>query len=67
MSRDIIIESVFGPPLANFSADPTSWYAPMEVNFTDLSSPGNSPIIEWYWDFGDGNTSYLQNPTHLSR
>ena len=64
MSRDIIIESIYGPPIANFVADPTSWYAPMEVNFTDLSSPGISAIIEWFWEFGDGNTSYLQNPIH---
>ncbi len=22
-------------------------------------------IIEWYWDFGDGNESFEQNPTHI--
>jgi len=64
MSRDIIVESIYGPPLANFAADVTSWYAPMEVNFTDLSASGHTAIIEWFWDFGDGNTSTLQNPTH---
>jgi len=32
------------------------------VTFTDLSS--NFPT-EWYWDFGDDDTSTLQNPTHL--
>ncbi len=63
-SRDIIVESIYGPPIANFAADVTSWYAPMEVNFTDLSAAGNAPIAEWYWNFGDGNTSTLQNPTH---
>ena len=31
------------------------------INFTDLSSNGPST---WLWDFGDGNTSILQNPTH---
>ncbi|MCB9231535.1 MAG: PKD domain-containing protein [Bacteroidia bacterium] len=32
-----------------------------QVNFTDQST--NSPTV-WNWDFGDGNTSALQNPTH---
>ena len=31
------------------------------ITFTDLSS--NCPRA-WLWDFGDGNTSILQNPTH---
>lgn len=25
----------------------------------------NTPAISWQWDFGDGNTSTLENPTHL--
>jgi hypothetical protein len=33
------------------------------VSFTDLSS-GSGTIIGWNWDFGDGNTSTLQNPSH---
>ncbi|MEO0727187.1 MAG: M4 family metallopeptidase, partial [Bacteroidota bacterium] len=32
------------------------------VNFTDLSQ--NEPA-SWEWDFGDGNTSTEQNPSHL--
>ncbi|MBK9335973.1 MAG: choice-of-anchor L domain-containing protein [Lewinellaceae bacterium] len=31
------------------------------VEFYDISA-GNP--VAWYWDFGDGNTSTLQNPTH---
>lgn len=32
-----------------------------EVQFTDAST--DAPL-QWYWDFGDGNTSRKQNPTH---
>lgn len=32
----------------------------LEVNFTDQSQGATS----WSWDFGDGNTSDEQNPTH---
>lgn len=34
------------------------------VYFTDISSSG-FPITGWLWDFGDGNTSTQQNPTHV--
>jgi len=38
-------------------------FAPATVlDFFDLSE-GNA--INWFWDFGDGNTSYEQNPTHI--
>lgn len=37
-----------------------------EVIFTDLSTvdPASSQITSWYWAFGDGSDSELQNPTH---
>lgn len=34
------------------------------VNFTD-SSTSNGVITNWRWDFGDGGTSSLQNPSHV--
>ena len=35
------------------------------VNFTDFSGVGaGTTITNWYWNFGDGNTSTLQNPSH---
>jgi PKD repeat protein len=33
------------------------------VNFTD-NSTASAPINTWLWDFGDGNTSTMQNPSH---
>jgi PKD repeat protein len=49
------------PPAADFSASATLGYAPLDVTFTDLST--NVPT-SWAWDFGDGGTSDVQNPTH---
>ena len=38
----------------------------LAANFTDTSIPENStsPITSWLWDFGDTNTSNIQNPSH---
>jgi len=44
---------VSSAPTANFTATPTSGFAPLKVVFTDLSS-GN--ITNRHWDFGDLNT-----------
>ena len=35
-----------------------------QVTFTDASTDIGDDIISWAWDFGDGNTSNEQNPTH---
>ncbi|WP_052279228.1 PKD domain-containing protein [Methanosarcina acetivorans] len=48
-------------PVANFTAVPTSGSIPLTVNFTDQST--NSPT-SWFWDFGDGENSTSQNPSH---
>lgn len=34
----------------------------LSVNFSDQSS--TNPGMNWLWDFGDGNTSTSQNPSH---
>lgn len=35
------------------------------MNFTDLSAIANGSIVGWDWDFGDGDTSIVQNPDHI--
>ncbi|MFN8185488.1 MAG: PKD domain-containing protein [Gaiellales bacterium] len=48
-------------PEAAFTATPTTGQAPLAVTFTDAST--NEPT-SWRWDFGDGETSTEQSPTH---
>jgi beta propeller repeat protein len=58
---DIYMATLSYPPVAVFSASPTSGNAPMKVNFTDKST--GSPT-SWNWNFGDGANSTQQNPEH---
>lgn len=44
-------------PMANFSFVSNS----TAYGFLDVSG---GPVNSWYWDFGDGNSSSLQNPNH---
>lgn len=41
---------------AAFSFTPSVGATPCSVAFTDLSVPGDAPIVSWLWTFGDGNT-----------
>ena len=50
-------------PQVNFGGDVLSGCPTLTVNFTDSTISG-SIIDSWSWDFGDGNTSTDQNPTH---
>jgi gliding motility-associated-like protein len=45
------------PPVANFDTTSTGF----TYNFIDASTGG---ATSWAWDFGDGSTSSLQNPSH---
>jgi serine protease AprX len=36
----------------------------LAVTFTDSSTTPAGAITDWAWNFGDGNTSSLQSPTH---
>lgn len=54
------------PPVlsATASASPTTIVTGDTVDFTGAASGGSTPYT-WNWDFGDGNTSTLQNPSHI--
>ncbi len=53
---DSIVVTVSRPPFAVFSFAPVGF----SINFQDMSQYTTA----WHWDFGDGNASALQNPSH---
>jgi PKD repeat protein len=49
------------PPVADFEANATT-SCTGEITFEDQTTGGPNA---WNWNFGDGSTSTLQNPTHV--
>jgi gliding motility-associated-like protein len=61
VQESLIINSA---PQADFILDEYEFsLANDPVLFTDLSN--DDDIVSWYWNFGDGNSSNEQNPSHL--
>lgn len=58
------IEVSADTPTAAFTANKFTGYTPLSVKFTDQSTSVN-PITTWYWTFGDGRTSSLEDPTYV--
>ncbi len=60
-----VMDQVYAEPTANFNITGSNEAClGAAVNFTDASNAPNSTPNEWHWDFGDGGTSTLQNPSH---
>ncbi|OKS89171.1 PKD domain-containing protein [Mucilaginibacter polytrichastri] len=55
--------TVTGAPTSAFSVS-NSGCLGNAVTFTDQSTSSGAAISSWAWNFGDGQTSTLQNPTH---
>jgi len=56
--------TVLAPPLINFKVDDSAGCFKHNVQFTDQTTASQSTISSWFWDFGDGTNSNLQNPAH---
>ncbi|MDY0781026.1 PKD domain-containing protein, partial [Tenacibaculum sp. IB213877] len=67
LGSDFIVKTVkIASASTNFTALNNFGCSPLTVNFSDTSTVlGNDTITSWTWDFGDGNTSTEQNPTHI--
>jgi len=48
------------PPTASFTASCTD----LACDFSDGSSDSDGNVVSWSWDFGDGGSSGVQNPSH---
>ncbi|MEW5956352.1 MAG: PKD domain-containing protein [Chloroflexota bacterium] len=61
MGQVAVTTGVYAPPLAGFSAAPLSGTAPLTVTFTNSSTNAT----DYLWDFGDGASLTVANPTHV--
>ncbi len=59
-SVTISVESV----TPQFLQTPANGCSPLTVQFTDQSFSSTGTITSWLWNFGDGDFSTIQNPTH---
>lgn len=48
------------PPTAGFTFVCTD----LTCDFTDASTDSDGTVVGWSWDFGDGGSSSVQNPSH---
>lgn len=55
--------SVSARPTANFTAEPTCLGSPTQFTNTTTTNPANQNV-SYQWNFGDGQTSTQQNPSH---
>lgn len=56
-----VIAQPINPVVADFTGTPLNGNVPLLVTFTNNSTNADS----YEWNFGDGSTSTLENPTHI--
>jgi uncharacterized repeat protein (TIGR01451 family) len=61
---DQVYAQRYGVLVADFEATPTIGSVPLNVTFTNLSTP-TAEISAYEWDFGDGLTSTQTAPVHV--
>lgn len=54
--------NIGGSPMFSFSSNTNGSCNQVTTNFTNETT---SDVVIYFWDFGDGNTSNLENPTHI--
>ena len=54
----------YKPTIDSVSASPDPAYQWSPVDFTVVAHDQDGDSLDYYWEFGDGETSTTQNPTH---
>jgi gliding motility-associated-like protein len=57
-----IVSNVYARPQAAFTVNSAATCVTDSVRFTDASIAEKSAVNTWFWVFGDGTTSAIQNP-----
>jgi len=57
--------TIYPPPTVSFTANDTLVCPGASVSFTNTSSSNTPGPATYSWNFGDGDTSNLQNPSHI--
>ena len=52
------------PPVASFTFSPSLPQVGSAVVFSDTSTDSDGTITAWSWNFGDGTTGQVRNPSH---
>jgi gliding motility-associated-like protein len=58
-----VLSTVYAEPVAAFTMNAREVCLGAPFTFTDASSAAASSVTGWSWDFGDGTTDNIQNPT----
>lgn len=60
-----VIASNEPPTLAPYTATPAQGPAPLQVSFVANATDPDGDVLNYFWDFGDGNNSTEENPLHV--
>jgi PKD repeat protein len=59
-TSDVTVTSGNQPPTVTFTSSCSGYMC----DFSDTSTDVDGTVVAWSWDFGDGNTSTEQSPSH---
>ncbi|RLF39344.1 MAG: hypothetical protein DRN12_07110, partial [Thermoplasmata archaeon] len=63
ITKQMIVYNI--PPIVNFTYHPMKPTINQKIYFNDTTYDIDGYIVSWRWDFDDGNTSDIENTTHI--